>query len=460
MPFVARYFSGTCANCGKAMNPGENLTVAGRGRPSRNGTGKRTYRHVDCGRPMTPMQGPQTPPAIRREALPTVADVVEAPPEIPVDNSELAAIRAEIAEMKADTARQIAEAKRAAVKSIVLNVNNGDRTHTIDVGIQHENFPMLCELMAGLDPADRNVWLTGPAGSGKTTAARKLAEALGLGDRFYFVGAIDSPYKLTGFVDAQGKYNATAFYQAVKFGGVFLFDEVDGSLPGAVLEFQAFLATGYATFPDDPNPVQRHPECYIVAAANTWGFGGDANYVGRMKLDAAFLDRFVTLEWNYDDKLERVLAGHDVWVGVVQAVRTAAMSASVQVVISPRASMKGAQLLRSGMTPANAVKAIFGRYRGHNQWASFGAAAERFAAAGAVNPAPANPTPTPAGTVNTRDSFAMQPEISRLSVFEQNRILDAYVEGNKIKATRLMQNAAGIGLAEARNIITRGWGQA
>ena len=48
----------------------------------------------------------------------------------------------------------------------------------------------------------------------------------------------------------------------------------------------------------------------ILAAANTWGRGGDQQYVGRNQLDAATLDRFVlsTLHVDYDTDLERDIA--------------------------------------------------------------------------------------------------------------------------------------------------------
>lgn len=455
MPFVAKYQSGICPNCGKGMNPGELLTVRGRGRPSQNGSGRRTYMHVDCGTPL------KTPPAIQRESL-TVAQAVTESVSAPfAPSDELSAIRAEIAEMKRQTAQELEQVKRAAIKSVVVTVNNGDQTHTIDVGLQHENFPMLLALMSGLEPAERNIWLTGPAGSGKTTAARKLAEALGV--PFYFTGAIDSPYKLTGFMDAKGAYVQTAFYQAVKYGGVFLFDEVDGSLAGAVLEFQAFLATGFATFPNEPMPVERHPNCYIVAAANTWGFGGDANYVGRLKLDAAFLDRFVTLEWDYDNKLERALSGNDAWVTVVQSVRQAARDGGIQVVISPRASMKGAQLLRSGMSPADVVKAVFGRYRGHNNWPTFGKTAEDFARSGAASAAPASAPGAVSyngNPVNSASTFRPQPEIDALPTRVQEQIVEEYILGNKVAAVRLLREATDFGLYDAKVIIDRAWGNA
>jgi hypothetical protein len=39
------------------------------------------------------------------------------------------------------------------------------------------------------------------------------------------------------------------------------------------------------SFPD--GTIDRHPDCIVIASANTWGFGGDANYVARYKADAA-----------------------------------------------------------------------------------------------------------------------------------------------------------------------------
>lgn len=152
-------------------------------------------------------------------------------------------------------------------------------------GYQHKVFPkVLKAIQAGL-----NVFLVGPAGSGKTTLAEQIAGALGLS--FQFNGAIDSAYKLSGFIDAQGRVISTAFRRAYEGGGLYLFDEVDASLPGALLAFNAALANGYCDFPD--GMVKRHRDFHCIAAANTYGLGADRQYVGRNQLDAASLDRFV-----------------------------------------------------------------------------------------------------------------------------------------------------------------------
>lgn len=222
----------------------------------------------------------------------------------------------------------------------------------IELGVQHKQFKKLlgaCMTRSIAGPV--NVWLTGPAGSGKTKGAENVAKALGVD--FYFNGAIDTPYKLMGFKDAKGEYQRTAFRDAYENGGVYLFDEVDASLPPALLAFNAALANGYADFPD--GRINRHPDCYIIAAANTWGTGPNSDYVGRNKLDAAFLDRFVQIAWGYDNDLEKMLAAHDEWTNFVQAVRENAMKKGVKVVISPRASISGGALLKMGMFSVDEV---------------------------------------------------------------------------------------------------------
>jgi SpoVK/Ycf46/Vps4 family AAA+-type ATPase len=189
------------------------------------------------------------------------------------------------------------------------------------------------------------VWLAGPAGSGKTSIAEALAKALGL--PFFFNGAIDSPYKLAGFIDAQGRIIRPAFRQAYENGGVYLFDEVDASMPAAVLAFNSAMSNGKYDFPD--GTVERHKDFYCVAAANTFGLGASDDYVGRMKQDAAFLDRFPSIYLDYDEALENAIAGNADWVSYVQSCRRVARSRGLRVVISPRASIFGSKLLAAGM---------------------------------------------------------------------------------------------------------------
>ncbi len=224
-------------------------------------------------------------------------------------------------------------------KTISINIQNGE--HIKDLGKQHFQFEKLSKYVQ----TKNNIFLEGSAGSGKTTAARNIAKALNI--KFYFTGAINSEYKLTGFIDAQGRIVNTEFRKAYEHGGLFLFDEIDASFPQAILAFNAALANDFMDFPDKKVP--KHRNFYCIAAANTFGTGADRQYVGRNQLDAATLDRFITFNWEIDETLEHELANNYEWVNYVQKARKAASKIGERHIISPRASMQGADLLRIGI---------------------------------------------------------------------------------------------------------------
>ncbi|MEL7111402.1 MAG: AAA family ATPase [Pseudomonadota bacterium] len=191
-----------------------------------------------------------------------------------------------------------------------------------------------------------NVALVGPAGSGKTTMASKIAEEMGLD--FYFTGAVLSEHKLVGFIDARGKVVRTPFRDAFENGGLFLFDEVDASAPTAVLALNAALSNGKMDFPDAC--VDAHADFKVIAASNTFWTGADRTYVGRNQLDGATLDRFIMIGIDYDEEMERKLAGNDEWTDFVQKVRAAVKDMEIRHVVSPRAAIMGAKLLEEGMS--------------------------------------------------------------------------------------------------------------
>ncbi len=219
-----------------------------------------------------------------------------------------------------------------------------------DLGKQHKQFENLLQILS----TKLNVYLVGPAGSGKTTAAFNCAKALDI--PFHFTGAIASEFKLTGFKSASGEYISTEFREAFEKGGLFLFDEIDASYPQAVLAFNAALANDYMDFPD--KRILRHKDFYCIAAANTFGQGADRQYIGRNQLDAASLDRFVFLDWKFDENLERELAGNDEWVDFVQEVRKAIAELKIRHVVSPRASIFGSKLLAKGIERKAVEKSV------------------------------------------------------------------------------------------------------
>jgi hypothetical protein len=184
-----------------------------------------------------------------------------------------------------------------------------------NVGVQHSSFEALLRIVA----QRVNVWLPGPAGSGKTSAAHAVAEALTLPFYAVSVGPQTSQSQLLGYYDANGKYVTTQLRQAYEHGGVFLLDEVDAGSPAVLVTINALLANGHASFPDAV--VERHKDFVLIAAGNTYGQGADRQYVGRQQLDAATLDRFAVLDWEYDSTLEAHYAGLplDVFDGLPKA---------------------------------------------------------------------------------------------------------------------------------------------
>jgi len=130
-------------------------------------------------------------------------------------------------------------------------------------------------------------------------------------------------------------------------GGVFLFDEIDASSAQALLAFNAIAANDLAAFPC--GTVKRHPDFVIVAAANTWGSGATAQYMGRSQLDAATLDRFSFIAMDYDERLELAISPDDEWTRHVQAFRRTVRELEIRAVVSPRASIKGGKLLSAGL---------------------------------------------------------------------------------------------------------------
>lgn len=144
-------------------------------------------------------------------------------------------------------------------------------------GAVHEMFDTILNLTNLKIP----VYMSGPAGSGKSTIAKNVATALGLD--FYFTNAVTQEYKLTGFIDAAGKYHETQFFKAFTQGGLFFLDEMDASIPEVLVILNAAIANGYFDFPI--GKFDSHPNFRVIAAGNTLGTGADSQYTGRYCLE-------------------------------------------------------------------------------------------------------------------------------------------------------------------------------
>lgn len=263
-------------------------------------------------------------------------------------------------------AREAAERKIEEVaKPQVIEIHEVSTGSFVSLGLQHERFSTLLKATQARDHRGfrLNIWLTGPTGSGKTSAAESVAKALSL--PFGSDGSLDADYKVLGFRDANGHVISTQFLDIYEKGGIYVADEIDNWLPSALLSLNAALANGWVSSPR--GLIQRHPDCCVIACANTWGLGATSDYVGRTRLDAASLDRFhPKIDWPVDEKLEHAIADQSggaqgvEWHGHVLQLRHAVAQQGLKVIISPRATFNGIALLKAGFTMSEALELTIG----------------------------------------------------------------------------------------------------
>jgi nitric oxide reductase NorQ protein len=158
----------------------------------------------------------------------------------------------------------------------------------------------------------KNIMMTGPAGSGKTMAAKALVEALNRPFFYFNLGATQDPRASlignTHFNKTEGTYfNESAFVKAIKTPySVILLDELSRSHPEAwnilmtVLDqTQRYLRLDEAI----DSPIVKVAEgVTFIATAN---IGNE--FTSTRVLDRALVDRFVTIEvdvLNADQELE------------------------------------------------------------------------------------------------------------------------------------------------------------
>lgn len=230
--------------------------------------------------------------------------------------------------------------KTATPQVNIIKLNDVEVART-EAAFYHEKYEQVLAQVR----LDEPVMLVGPAGSGKNFAISQVAEALGL--TMHYTNNASNEFKLTGFIDAGGSYHETEFYRAFKQGGVFFLDEIDNSDPSALIVINSALANGYMAFPHET--VERHPDFRCVAAANTWGAGSNLQYVGRNALDAATLDRFDMVFFDYDRRLEQALYPDAELLEFMWGLRRAVDVSHIPHIVSTRAIGKCYKKRKYGM---------------------------------------------------------------------------------------------------------------
>lgn len=215
-----------------------------------------------------------------------------------------------------DTARERIDALEAKVDALSAQVealkNQPSTKHEIVLpetsgkveGILHPKYDEVLAMIA----EGENVYLYGPAGSGKNVLCEQVAKGLGI--PFYYQNTVLTKFDLSGFKNAVGDFEKTEFFESFTKGGLFMLDEVDNSTAEAMVALNAALANGYYSFPGIGR-VDVHPDFRCIAAGNTIGTGADSAYCGRYKLDASSRDRFCFEAIDYCAEIENAITAGD-----------------------------------------------------------------------------------------------------------------------------------------------------
>lgn len=256
------------------------------------------------------------------------------------------------------TVRRIVDEALAAQPARRVEV----KTATTQVTVEGFVNPVFDDVVR-LASAGENVLLVGPAGCGKSYLMQQVAKALGrsFGSVSGSAGVTESD--LTGYLFPTGdggkfEYVATDFVvQYSSENGAFGFDELDGFDANCLLSINSATANGgFHIAKRRASGLDTYVErknCLLMATANTWGTGADTIYTGRSHLDASTLDRWYTVQMDYDLAFERALAetqSEKAFVSWVHNVRERANSAKLRRVVSTRMIQKGMTALRVGFS--------------------------------------------------------------------------------------------------------------
>lgn len=165
-----------------------------------------------------------------------------------------------------------------------------------------------------------NSYIYGPTGCGKDAAINYVSHKTGLPIYRISCDADISRAELIGRDklegDGKGGTRSTLIegilVKALKNPGLLVLDEIDFMREDISYVLQTVLNEGQLTLLENGGEViTKHPNCYIIATANTNGFSDIENlYPGSRQQSAAFLDRFNNwYKASYKNTYMKVLSG-------------------------------------------------------------------------------------------------------------------------------------------------------
>lgn len=214
--------------------------------------------------------------------------------------------------------------------------------------LKHKSFNTLAKVILSTKRTQKNILLVGEAGAGKSKLVEQVANYAGLDFYPMSIGNQTTKSDLMGYVNINGEYVTTPVRQAFENGGVLLLDEIDCGNANTLTILNNLLSNNIICFPD--GKATKSNKFIVICTANTYGKGATFDYVGRNKLDGATLDRFIVIEVEYDETIEKTICDNSNYYDVIKHLRENAKNYDLKFIISPRAVFNGADLLDGGFT--------------------------------------------------------------------------------------------------------------
>lgn len=230
--------------------------------------------------------------------------------------------------------KAVEAAKKSGSGTIISVTIDGKTTETKTEKVLDKSFAKVLKYVSN----GENVYLYGPAGSGKNVIGEEIAKALNI--PFHYQNTILTKFDVSGYKNAKGEYEQTPFYKAWKFGGLYFPDELDNSQAEAIIALNAALANGYYVFPDTNERVEKHPNFRCIAAGNTNGQGATEEYCGRYQMDESSRDRFVFVKIDYNSKVEESITKHTDILEFIRALRAASGKLQIRLICGYRGITK------------------------------------------------------------------------------------------------------------------------